>query len=352
MELKKGEKLAAGVIASLAGLGFTPIVISGAMVAYDAMFPRFERPDYTLFPGAFCYDRMKNLPREEFFFPSGKYKLKAYYYPVRRAKGLVVFAHGLHAGADDYLPMIEYMVKNRYAVFAFNYKGTYESEGDGTVGMCESLVDLDAALEYISKTEPYASLPLFLIGHSWGGYAVTSILSIRKNVKACAAIAPMNNGNTMILEKGEQYAGELGKFPQPLFNAYHKLLFGKYVKYSGHEGVSSVNIPVVIAQGIDDKVITINGQSVMAHKDEITNPNVIYYVGKGYQGEHNGIMHSNEALAYRAVIKSEIKLLEIEKGRKLTEDERREYYKTIDHTLYSAVNEELFALIVKTFDNA
>lgn len=351
MEIKKGHKLAAATIAALSGFGFSTVAITSAIFAYDAVFPRYERPDYTLKPGVYCHDRT-SLVREEFFFPSDKYKLKGYYYPTDCSKGLVVIAHGLHAAADDYLPIIEYMVEHGYSVFAFNYKGTYESEGGGTVGMCESLVDLDHALDYISSTEPYCNMPLFLIGHSWGGYAVTSVLSIKKNIKACAAIAPMNNGYTMFLEKGQQYAGKLSAIPKPILNAYQKLLFGKYVKYCGHEGVNSTDIPVIIAQGVDDKIITYDGQSVAAHRNEITNPNVKYYIGKGFLGGHDDIWHSLDSAAYRAEIKSELKLCSMNKGAALTDDEKREAYVSVDHRRYSAVNEELMDLIVDTFDNA
>lgn len=353
MELKKSHKVMAGAVAALAGFGFSGVAVTSAMLAYDAIFPRYERPDYTLKPGVYCYDRADaSLKREELFFPSDKYQLKACYYPAENSKGLVVVSHGMHAGGDDYLPIIEYLVARGYSVFSFNYKGTYESEGQGTVGMCESLVDLDHALDYINATEPYRSMPLFLLGHSWGGYAVTSVLGIKKNIKACAAIAPMNSGYTMFVEKGEEYAGKLSNIPKPLLNAYQKILFGKYVKYSGHESINTTTIPVLIAQGVDDKIITFDGQSVTAHRKEITNPNVTYYIGKGFNGDHDDIWHSVDSVAYRAEIQSELKLMAINKGSSLTDDERREFYKTVDHKRYSAVNEELMELIIKTFDNA
>ena len=70
------------------------------------------------------------------------------------------------------------------------------------------------------------------------------------------------------------------------------------------------NIPVLIAHGVDDKVIVFNKQSIISKKDEITNPHVSYYIGKGLQGEHTNILNSNEAIIYQKEVESELKLLE------------------------------------------
>jgi hypothetical protein len=148
----------------------------------------------------------------------------------------------------------------------------------------------------------------------------------------------------------KEYVGKLADTAKPIFTAYQKLLFKNYVKYNGVMGINSVDIPVLIAQGVDDKTITYDGQSVMAHKEEITNPNVRYYVGYGEQGDHNNIWHSVRAANYQKEVESQLKKLQIEKGGKLTDDEKREFYKSVDHTLYSEVNEELMEQIVAMFD--
>ncbi len=347
--LSRKKKVVAAILASLTG--FSAMMVASAVIAYDAVFPRYERPDYSLYPGEYCYERVKErLPRSEFYYKTKKSELKGYYYTAKEGKGLVVVVHGFHAGADDYLPMVEYFVNSGYNVFSYDCKGTYESKGDSTVGMCQSLVDLDGTITYLKKTQPYSEQPLFLVGHSWGGYAVASVLALQKDIRGCACIAPMNNGYTIMLEKGEQYAGKIALIPKPVFSVYQRILFGDYVEYSGVKGVNSVDIPVLIAQGVDDKVITYNGQSIMAHRNEITNPNVIYYEGLGLQGDHNNIWHSIEAAAYQSQVESGLKKLQMEKGEKLTKEEKAAYYSTIDHHLYSAVNQELFAQIVNMFD--
>lgn len=343
------KKIVAAVIASLTG--FSGLAVASAIIAYDSVFPRVERPDYAVTPGIYCYDRIKDeLPRKEFFYKSGKNQLKGYYYEAADAKGLVVVVHGFKSGSDDYLPITQYLVEHGYNVFSYDCTGTYDSEGESNIGMCQSLVDLDRTIAYIQKTEPYASQPLFLLGHSWGGYASSSVLALKSGIQACALIAPMYNGYTIMTEKGEQYVGKIALTSKPVFNAYQKLLFHGYTNQNGVKGINSVDIPVLIAQGIDDKTITYDGQSITAHKSEITNPNVHYYIGKGLQGSHDGIWHSKEALLYQNEVESELKLMQIEKGEKLSRDEKAEYYKTVNHKLYSAVNTDLMKQVIDMFD--
>ena len=348
---KRAKKVIAAILASLTGIS-AMTVVSG-VIAYDTVFQRYKRPDYATYPGEYLFERVKDgLSRTEFYYRANKSELKGYYYPAQNGKGLVVIAHGFHAGADDYLPMIAYMVRRGYNVFAYDNTGTYDSKGEWVVGMCQALVDLDNTLSYLKATPPYNQMPVFLLGHSMGGYAVTSVLALQKHVRACAAIAPMNNGYTIMLEKGEQYVGKLALTAAPVFNVYQKMLFGEYAQYNGVKGINSVDIPVLIAHGVDDKVITYSEQSVIAHKDEITNKNVSYYVGKGLQGDHDNIWHSVEAAAYQSEVASGLKLLKKQKGDKMTREEIAAYSNTVDHAKYSAVNKELFEEIIKLFDGA
>ena len=145
----KGGKIALAAVAIASGLSAAGVV--GGAALYNSFFKRYERPDYSVTPGIVCYERVKSdYPREEIFFRSEKVRLKGYYYTVEGAKGLVVVVHGLHAGSDDMLPIITYMLRRGYNVFSYDGTGTYDSEGDGTVGMCRSLVDLDNALSFFA----------------------------------------------------------------------------------------------------------------------------------------------------------------------------------------------------------
>lgn len=337
-----------------ADTGMSPAAVLAAVAVYDTFFPRYKRPDYAVYPGMYCYERVSSLvTRKEFYYPAGNIRLKGYYYPARRPYGLAVVSHGLHAGADDLLPLIIELVRGNFSVFTYDGCGTYDSEGDSTVGMCQALVDLDDTLTYISSSARFRRFPLFLVGHSCGGYAATSVLSFHPHVKACAAIAAPNNCYTLILEKGEQYAGALASagVPKTFLDAYQKVLFGGYTGCSGVKGINAAGIPVLLAHGTKDKVISYTRQSVVSHRAEIENPNVQYYIRSEAQGGHNSIWHSERSAAYRKEIADGLKALKKEKG-KPSRAELAEYYKNVDHALYSEVNGELAGLILDLFKSA
>ena len=328
-------------------------VINGCVtvVIYNSFFERHERPDYSVTPGLCYYGRVEDsLPREQMYFTSGDVELCGYYYPCDNPLGLVVFAHGYRAGADDYLALISEIVHSGYALFTYDVRGTYSSGGDSVVGMCQSLLDIDAALDFITSDEKYNDMPIFLIGHSWGGYAVSSVLALHPEVSACVCIAPMADGATVMVEMAEIYAGEIVNVSKPVFDIYQEYLFGEYTNYNAVYGINSTDIPILIAQGVDDDVITMDKLSITAFSDLITNPNVEYYYADGLQGGHSEILYSTEALEYREQISTELSRLTDELGRELTAEEMSEFYSKVDHDLYSDINPELLSLILQTFE--
>ena len=348
-KIQRAKKIAGVLSASLIGISAASVV--GAIIGYDSYFVRYERPNYALYPGMYCYERFEDsLPRKTLRVPSGDIELAAYYYPVESPKGLVVVVHGIHAGADDYLPLIEAMVKGGYAVFAYDATGHYDSGGEDAIGMCQQLVDLDRVLTWLGEHEPYAQLPKLLIGHSWGGYAVSSALALHPEVKACVCLAPMCDGTTIMVEKSREYVSDVAYTVKPVFDAYQKHMFGDYINYNGVVGINATQAPVLIAQGLEDTVITPNEHSITAYMDSITNPNVTVYYGEGLQGTHTGIWHSAEAETYARSVKQQMQELEQQKGSALADEEKAAFYETVDHRLYSDVNAELVALIFETFE--
>ncbi|MBO7187785.1 MAG: alpha/beta fold hydrolase [Clostridia bacterium] len=346
----KNTKRIVALIAILTGLSSGTIF--AAKEIYDSCFDRYDKKElYTIY-GEFDYSRVSyKLDRQLFNFYSSQVKLQGYFYPSENSKGVVVVSHGMHAGADDYLPIIEYLVKNNYSVFTYDCKGTYNSDGDSTIGMITPLVDLDNALNFIESDSYLSKQPLFLLGHSWGGYAVTSVLSIHKNINACAAIAPFNSGYTLIYEKGEQYAGPLvGGMPKVFLDIYQKILFKNYTKYNAVKGINSTNIPVLIAHGEKDSIIDFNRQAVIAHRNKLRLENVFYYVGKDENAGHNTIMHSKEAVRYQKEIASKLAELKEQKGKSLSDDDLKEFCNNVNHSLYSEVNEELMYQIIDMFN--
>lgn len=341
------RKMLATLVATITGLGSATIGTS--VIAYEAMFQRVERPDYSITAGVKCFDRSALKDRKLYSFKVDKIKHQGYYYPSQKAKGLVVFCHGLKSGADDYLAIYEYFTQNGFSVFSFDSTGVYDSEGYDMVGMCQFLVAMDGALKFVKSQKDFEGLPLFVAGHSLGGYAASSVLELHKDVLGAGLIAPVNNAYTLILDKGEQFAGKIALFPKPFINTYQKLLFGRYTNYYGVRGINSSRAKVFIAHGVGDKTITFDGQAIIAKKEQITNSSVTYFVTDGLQGGHESLMHSLESIKYKQSVDEQLAKLKKEEG--FDEVKEREFIASVNHSLYSQVNKELLDKMIEVFNS-
>ena len=350
-KMRRIKRIAAILAASTVGVTVTGIV--AAIISYNAVFPRYERYDYSLTLGAYDYSLYgESLPRRLMSFKSGENRLAAYYYPSGSARGLVALVHGFHAGADDYLPLIGEIVARGYAVFSFDCTGSFDSEGESGIGMCQPLIDLDRALDFIKGDEEMSCMPLYLVGHSLGGYAAASVLEKHKEVRACVLIAPMNDASRVMIDMSRDRVGAVAYATKPVFDIYQRYLFGDYVDMNSVRGINSTSAPILIVQGRQDEIITHDGHSVTARLDEITNPHVQVIWRDGVRGTHDGVWHSVASGEYRLEIEGRIKELEARCGRTLADDERRELYKTVDHRLYSEADGELVDRMIELFDGA
>lgn len=97
--------------------------------------------------------------------------------------------HGIAGGGEDNLSMVKYMLDDGYQVFTFDYTGVYESEGASSVGFYQAVKDLNAVLGYIEASASLKNLPVFLYGHSWGGYTAAAVLNFKHNIAGVITIS-------------------------------------------------------------------------------------------------------------------------------------------------------------------
>lgn len=89
-------------------------------------------------------------------------------------KAIVLIVHGLceHQGRYDYLS--SKLIENDYGVYRFDHRGHGRSEGKKVFynDFHELIDDVNVMAELAKKENP--SLPLFILGHSMGGFAVAN----------------------------------------------------------------------------------------------------------------------------------------------------------------------------------
>jgi pimeloyl-ACP methyl ester carboxylesterase len=243
---------------------------------YSQVFVRVEEFSEKKFSPYFTWNEIdqNKYSREEVFFYSGANKLQGFIYGNINNKGLVVISEGLGATADSYFPLIMNFVDQGWRVFAFNNTGVSGSEGDGTQGLCQSVIDLDAALTFVEKENRFANLSVMLVGHSWGGYAVCAVLSYPHRVSAVVSFAGFNYGRQVIDEIGYASVGKIYNSVKPHLLKIEKQRFGDIAQFTAVDGINSSDIPVMIVQCSNDNLIRPETTSIYAHREKITNPNV------------------------------------------------------------------------------
>jgi alpha-beta hydrolase superfamily lysophospholipase len=170
---------------------------------------------------------------------------------------------------------INYFVDNGWRVFTFDKTGSHSSEGNGTRGLPQSAMDLNAALNYINAQN--WGLPILLYGHSWGGYAVTAILNFDHEITAVVSLAGYAEPLMMLQEGAILMVGAVGYLFTPFLWAYQQVLFGEYSRLCAIDGINrNPNIPVKIIHGRDDDVVSYTGAGIINQRARITNPNVVF----------------------------------------------------------------------------
>ena len=332
---------------------FSIISMVITIVVYSRQFPRYERHDMSVSAGLRYEDLREQYPRRLVSFKSGTNRLQGYVYGMNQAKGLVVVVHGLGGGADSYLSQITYFVDQGWRVFAYDATGSFDSEGHSTKGFPQALIDLDAALMYIESQEDFATLPILLFGHSWGGYAVANILHYDYNIAGIVSISGTNSPMEIIIEQGRSMMGSFIYTQYPYLWLYQRLLFGKTASLKASDAILQSDVPVLIIHGTNDESVAYDGSSIISHfvKRPVDNVITLSISDEGRNG-HNNLFRSHSAIDYIDNINVEYGKLYQKYDQNIPYNIKQEFYSKIDRALAQDVNKDMMDKIHLFFIDA
>lgn len=334
---------------------FIAVLFIALMIGTHVLMKQnFSRGEYAEYSMTYRYDHYEDdYPRTPVSFKSGENTLKGYVYGGNNDKGLIVVAHGIGGGHEGYINEIVWFVDRGWRVFAYDATGSCESEGDGTMGLPQSALDLDCALKYIESDSELKNMKKFLYGHSWGGYAVTAVLNFDHDIVASASIAGYAEPMEMIMEFADGMMGKASNLFYPFIWIDNKALFGEYSSLSAVDGINNTDTPVLVIHGKDDQMIGYERSSIISKKDSITNPNVEYYtIGGDYCG-HNTIFYSEEANEYRVEMDEEFeKLAKNYEDGEVPDDVKKEFVSKADKEKANGVNTQMLEKINSFYENA
>lgn len=218
---------------------------------------------------------------------------------VPNAKASIVIVHGLceHASRYDYLT--EKLNTRGFNVYRFDHRGHARSEGKRVYysDFHHMIDDVNAAVEQVEKSS--GDLPIFVIGHSMGGFATSSFATkYPEKVQGIVLSGALTRYNT-------QVAGGLPMDLPP----------GTYIPNSLGEGVCSVT-EIVTAYSNDvlvEKEISVDlfnslGEGVnwlKAHATDFVEPVLVLH------GANDGLVSELDSRQFYGEIGSTDKTLKI-----------------------------------------
>lgn len=322
-----------------------PIVNS----AYDSNFAKH----FTTYEGfALNLDDFDGLNREKYTFPSNKGQILTgykYFHDDTDVKGLVVFAHGFGGGGHNgYMNLINYFAEKNYLVFAYDATANDESEGDVVGGLPQGIVDLDYTLRFVKSEKDFSNLPIFLWGHSWGGYSVGSVTKLHSDVKGVMVVSGFNSSADMFESEGRNIAGGAIKFIMPFYNIIDRKKYGDYASMSIVDSLSESKVPAMFLHSKDDSTIPFEDSFEIYYEAFGKDSNYLFETCEN-RG-HNYVVNSDIAREYRN--QYEVEYSEYRKNQEnMTYEMKVAYDKAnFDKKTANHLDEDLMAKMIKFCD--
>ncbi len=260
-KIKNNKKIVIVILSVLLVLIIIPSLIT--FFIYDYYFGKRIIHDNTYFE--YLSEQNINFVKEEISFNSDNNQVLhgAFYSQTGNdtPKGLVVWVHGMGVSHENYLAEIEWLTKENYVVFSYDNTGVEDSEGDTLKGLTQAPIDLKYALDYLKDSEQYNELPTILVGHSWGGFAVSAVseLGLPFEVDGIVSLAGFWQNVNVIEDIAKNYVGETVMLIHPFLVIYEKMIFGENAALNGLDGLSNTNAPVLMIHSKDDEVVSFDG---------------------------------------------------------------------------------------------
>ena len=229
------------------------IFFIAAFLVNAAMFRPEKRPE-------------ANIDGRGVTFPSGRNHLAGYLWNEAGTRGLLVFAHGMGTGIAYYLPEIHHFAAQGFKVFTFEYSG-YQGSSGHFYGFPQAVLDPKSALNFVDD----GSLPVILMGHSMGAYAVCAVQQCTESsVDGIVAYAPFFSSDEAVIAEA---TGNMPKFGKPLCGLIlpmQRILFGRNCSPTAVAGLSCANTPALVLQGSKDVEVRPDGCALYARRSELT----------------------------------------------------------------------------------
>lgn len=325
------------------------LVLGALSFAFDRWvlgqtYERFPARVASVLPTYEDYDAAK-YPRTDVEFELNGYTLRGHVYGPENTRGLIVFRHGIFSQHQDYLCFITAFVDKGWRVFAYDAIGCGESDGDSTLGMSQSPIDVAAAVRFARESGMADGLKIALVGHSWGGYGVAAALGRTDDIAACVTMSGFDTPMKIINHSAVDAMGPIAATQAPLFWLATTLDFGADADVSASQAIRDSGVPTLVVHGMGDATVpyeeaSIAYQFLESAEGAPNNVSVITLTEEGRDG-HNTYFFSKESQEYFNAHMTEINEIVTECGDDPTAPEVVAYRATVDIPRANVADPEL-----------
>lgn len=237
--------------------------------------------------------------------------IKGYIYQEKfrdEFKGFVILSHGMFGTHVQYLMDIALLCSNGYKVLAFDNFGCGLSEGNETGSLAQGTYVLENVIEAVKAEKINDGLPVFLYGHSWGGFsALTAMRNYPQLKGVIARSAPYSQikaGKCMIRNLAKKVYCVYG----PFISMLSFFMLSHRTRISVQRGVrKNKKTPVLILQSKNDPMVP---YEVSAASFFLKHPKENVTVKVLDHGLHNTLI---EEASFKAYLEAVNQYREIEK---------------------------------------
>lgn len=328
--------------------------IVGTLIAGSIINKRYSDPDVLESDNFYRVQKVRSdypslEDRDVLTFECNDLTLTGYYYEATSPKGVIVFAHGINNLADGNSAQLhDYFLGCDYDVFAIDMTGCGRSEGEGIKSLHESKHCVINAVNFIKNYEKSRDLPLFLIGHSWGGYGVVAASYYLEDIKAVASFSAYNVPVDMMYGFVEINTSPILRFIKPTLNVSVSLFYGEESFFGAESAIKkNSDIPYIVIHGKDDKTVPFKEFSLIDNVNDDNYPNLTCFELDNIS--HGGPWKSKTANDLTSEAQEILSNMKKEYDEETYLIKREEYLSTLDLDLTSELNIELLSYIDEAF---
>ena len=275
------------------------------------------------------------LQAEPFRFTSVKNTLRGFWYRCGGERNeLIVFCHGVGGGHRSYMTEIALLCGRGYTVLAYDNTGCFDSGGRDIGGFGQSLADLDAAVKALKADGAWEKFSrVFVMGHSWGGYAAANIPKYQSGFEKAVVISGFVSVERMLLTQTAGAKTAKDRFTFRRLCAFEKKACPAYFGANALDAVNEGKTKYLFAHSKDDPVVPYAEHTRYIRENAKSDAEYLIVSGRMHNPNYtaDAVVYMSEVLGgFQAAQKA---------GKMKTLDEKEAYFKDTDWRRMTAQDE-------------